>query len=92
MVAPLLPPWPEKAPGLRLVPDRLCLTGILYVLHNDVAWQRLPLELGFGSVKTCWRGWGRWLPWPCEPSSGPRSRKCRGRGPGSAIAEGADRR
>ncbi|MFD4570014.1 hypothetical protein ACFWOX_37425 [Streptomyces sp. NPDC058467] len=41
--------WPEKAPGSRPVPDRLCLQGIPYVLHNDVAWQLLHLELGFGS-------------------------------------------
>ena len=35
--------------------DRLCLQGILYVLHQDIAWQLLPLELGFGSGRTCWR-------------------------------------
>jgi transposase len=55
LIEPMLPPWPEKAPGLRPVPDRLCLQGILYVLHNDIAWQLLPLELGFGSGRTCWR-------------------------------------
>ena len=49
LVEPLLPPWPEKAPGPRPVDDRLCPQGILYVLHNDMAWQLLPLELGFGS-------------------------------------------
>ncbi|MGW6016285.1 transposase [Streptomyces sp. NPDC055210] len=46
LMEPLLPPWPEKAPGPRPVPDRLCLQGILYVLRNDIAWQLLPLELG----------------------------------------------
>ena len=55
LIEPLLPPWPEKAPGLRPVPDRLCLQGILYVLRNDIAWQLLPLKLGFGSGQTCWR-------------------------------------
>lgn len=40
--------------------DRLCLQGILYVLHNDIAWQLLPLELGFGSGQTCWRRLERW--------------------------------
>jgi transposase len=30
------------------------------VLHNDIAWQLLPLELGFGSGQTCWRRLGRW--------------------------------
>ncbi|MBA2950976.1 transposase [Streptomyces sp. PSKA28] len=70
LIAPLLPPWPEKAPGPRSVPDRLCLQGILYVLHNDIAWQLLPLALGFGSGQTCWRRLERWPPRPCEASSG----------------------
>ncbi|MET8168545.1 transposase [Streptomyces sp. NPDC005329] len=55
LIEPLLPPWPEKAPGPRPVPDRQCLQGILYVLHNDIAWQLLPLESEFGSSQTCWR-------------------------------------
>ncbi|MFG1805697.1 transposase [Streptomyces sp. NPDC049040] len=38
----------------------MCLQGILYVLHNDIASQRLPPELGFGSGQTCWRRLGRW--------------------------------
>ncbi|APE25555.1 IS1648 transposase [Streptomyces venezuelae ATCC 10712] len=54
-IEPLLPPWPERSPGPPPVPDRLCLQGILYVLHNDIAWQLLPLELGCGSGQTCWR-------------------------------------
>ncbi|WP_078948247.1 transposase [Streptomyces griseus] len=32
----------------------------LYVLHNDIAWQLLLLELGFGSGQTCWRRVERW--------------------------------
>ncbi|MFD5110560.1 transposase, partial [Streptomyces cinereoruber] len=60
LIEPLLPPWPEKAPGPRPVPDRQCLQGILYALHNDIAWQLLPLELGFGSGQTCWRRLERW--------------------------------
>jgi transposase len=60
LIEPLLPPWPEKAPGPRLVPDRLCLQGILYLLHNVVAAQLLSLELGFGSGQTCWRRLERW--------------------------------
>ncbi|GAA5708096.1 hypothetical protein Save01_08975 [Streptomyces avermitilis] len=40
--------------------DRHCLQGILYVLYNDIAWQLLPLELGFGSGQTCWRRLERW--------------------------------
>ncbi len=41
--------------GATTVADRFCLQGILYVLYNDIAWQLLPLELGFGSGQTCWR-------------------------------------
>lgn len=40
--------------------DRLCLQGILFVLYNDIAWQLLPLVLGFGSGQTCWRRLDRW--------------------------------
>ncbi|MGW2051518.1 IS5 family transposase [Streptomyces sp. NPDC001858] len=57
LIEPLLPPWPERSPGPRPVPDWLCLHGILYVLHNDIAWQ---LQLGFGSGQTCWRRLERW--------------------------------
>ncbi|MET8980923.1 transposase [Streptomyces sp. NPDC004539] len=57
---PLLPPWPERSPGPRPVADRLCVQGVLYVLYNDIAWQLLPLELGFGSGQTCWRRLERW--------------------------------
>lgn len=60
LIEPLLPPWPRKAPDPRPVDDWRCLQGILYVLYNDVSWQRLPLELGFGSGQTCWRRLGRW--------------------------------
>ncbi|WP_409350831.1 IS5 family transposase [Streptomyces tauricus] len=60
LIEPLLPPWPQKSPGPRPVADRLCLQGILYVLHSDIAWQLLPLELGFGSGQTCWRRLERW--------------------------------
>ncbi|WP_406224247.1 IS5 family transposase [Streptomyces canus] len=60
LIEPLLPPWPERSPGPKPVADRLCLQGVLYVLHRDVAWQLLPLELGFGSRQTCWRRLDRW--------------------------------
>ncbi|WP_374104647.1 transposase [Streptomyces sp. GESEQ-4] len=49
LIEPLLRPWPKRSPGPKPVDDRLCLQGILYVLHQDIAWQLLPLELGFGS-------------------------------------------
>ena len=42
------------------MPDQLCLTGVLFVLYNDIAWQLLPPELGFGSGQPCWRRLERW--------------------------------
>ncbi|MFJ8827653.1 IS5 family transposase [Streptomyces sp. NPDC102467] len=60
LIEPLLPPWPERSPGPKPVDDRLCLQGILYVLHQDIAWQLLPPERGFGSGQTCWRRLERW--------------------------------
>jgi len=60
VIEPLLPPWPDKAPGPRPVPDRQCLQGILFVLHTGIAWRHLPLELGFGSGSTCYRRLDEW--------------------------------
>ena len=49
-----------RSPGPRPVPDRLCLQGILFVLHTGIGWEDLPQELGFGSGMTCWRRLRRW--------------------------------
>ncbi|WP_420714863.1 transposase [Streptomyces sp. WM6372] len=57
LIEPLLPPWPERSPGPRPVPDRLCLQGILYVLRNYIAWQLLPPELGFGRDRPAGGAW-----------------------------------
>ncbi|MBD3930436.1 transposase [Streptomyces chumphonensis] len=46
--------------GPRPVPDRLCLQGVLYMLNNDIAWQLLPLRIGFGSGQTRWGRLDRW--------------------------------
>ncbi|WP_328696606.1 transposase [Streptomyces sp. NBC_00342] len=48
------------SPGAKAGVGRLCLQGILFVLYNDMAWQLLSLELGFGSGQTCWRCLDRW--------------------------------
>jgi transposase len=42
LIEPVLPPWPRKSPGPRPVPDRLCLQGILFVLHTGIGWEDLP--------------------------------------------------
>jgi transposase len=63
VVAPLLPPHrprdPRK-PGRRRVPDRACLTGIVFVLKTGIQWEYLPQELGCGSGMTCWRRLRDW--------------------------------
>jgi transposase len=62
LVEPLLPNKERRFryPGRRRLPDRQCLSGILYVLHTGIPWQDLPPELGFGSGVTCWRRLEEW--------------------------------
>ncbi len=61
MVEPLLPEEPPKPQGGRpRVPDRACLTGIVFVLKTGLPWEYLPRELGCGSGMTCWRRLRDW--------------------------------
>jgi transposase len=60
-VAPLLPPESPKPKGGRpRVPDRACLTGIIFVLKSGIPWEMLPQEMGCGSGMTCWRRLRDW--------------------------------
>ena len=55
-IEPLLPPEPATPRGGRpRVPDRACLTGIVFVLKSGIPWEMLPAEMGCGSGMTCWR-------------------------------------
>ena len=53
LIEPFLPSPPRRPNGGRPhVPDRACLTGILFVLRSGIPWQMLPQELGCGSGMT----------------------------------------
>lgn len=60
-IAPELLPEPPKPKGGRpRIPDRACLTGILFVLRTGIPWELLPQEMGCGSGMTCWRRLRDW--------------------------------
>jgi transposase len=61
IVEPLLPEEPPKPRGGRpRVPDRACLTGIVFVLKTGIPWEELPREMGCGCGMTCWRRLEAW--------------------------------
>jgi transposase len=60
-IEPLIPPEPPKPKGGRpRVPDRACLTGIIFVLKTGLPWEYLPQAAGWGSGVTCWRRLRDW--------------------------------
>ena len=60
-VEPLLPPVREAGTrGHPPVPNRACLTGILFVLKTGIAWEDLPAEMDCGCGMTCWRRLRDW--------------------------------
>jgi transposase len=61
LIEPMLPSLPRRPKGGRpRLPDRACLTGILFVLRSGTPWEMLPQELGCGSGMTCWRRLRDW--------------------------------
>jgi transposase len=60
-IQPQLPPAPPRPKGGRpRVPDKACLTGILFVLRTGCQWEYLPQEMNCGSGMTCWRRLRDW--------------------------------
>lgn len=62
IIEPVLPKKPRRFthPGRKRVPDRACLTGIIFVLLTGIQWERLPQEMGCGCGMTCWRRLAEW--------------------------------
>ena len=61
LIQPLLPSTSPRPKGGRpRLPDRACLTGILFVLRSGIQWEMLPQEMGCGSGMTCWRRLQEW--------------------------------
>jgi len=62
IIEPLIPVRPRRfrSPGRKRVPDRACLTGILFVLLTGIQWEMLPREMGCGCGMTCWRRLAEW--------------------------------
>jgi transposase len=50
----------HRWPGRRLLDDRACLTGVLFVVLTGITWHDLPQQLGYGSGMTCWRRLRDW--------------------------------
>jgi transposase len=62
LIRPHIPlrPRRKRNPGRKPVPDRACLTGILFVLRTGIPWEMLPQEMGCGCGMTCWRRLRDW--------------------------------
>jgi transposase len=60
IVEPLLPKHePSPKGGHPRVPDRVCLTGILFVLKTGLPWEDFPLEMGCCGM-TLWNRLDEW--------------------------------
>lgn len=61
VIAPLLPPEPDKLDGGRpCIAERAALGGVLFVFRSGIPWTMLPIERGCGSGVTCWRRLAEW--------------------------------
>lgn len=62
VIEPHIPARPRRKhnPGRKPLPDRACLTGVLFVLMSGIPWEMLPKEMNCGSGMTCWRRLRDW--------------------------------
>ncbi len=61
LIEPFLPTSAPRAQGGRpRLPDRACLTGVLFVLRSGIPWRMLPREMNCGSGMSCWRRLRDW--------------------------------
>jgi transposase len=67
LVEPILPKHPYvPGVGKPRVPDRICLTGILFVLKTGIPWEDFPQEMGCCGM-TLWNRLHEWTKggvWP----------------------------
>lgn len=60
LVEPLLPRWkPSSKGGQPRKPDRVCLTGILFLLKTGIPWEDFPQEMGCCGM-TLWNRLHEW--------------------------------
>ena len=60
LIEPLLPKHkPRPRGGKPPVPDRVCLTGILFVLRTGIPWEDFPCEMGCCGM-TLWNRLDAW--------------------------------
>jgi len=60
LIEPHLARRSAQKTGRPRVPDRVALTGIIFVLISGCPWEYLPKEMGCGSGMTCWRRLRDW--------------------------------
>jgi transposase len=60
LIEPILPKHlPSPKGGKPRIPDRVCLTGILFVLKSGIAWEDFPQEMGCCGM-TLWNRLDEW--------------------------------